>query len=65
MVVEIEDAKLTLNEETNDRRSSEAKEKVRQYEELHFKDKLVENGWYVITNNIKPILKMLSKLLLI
>jgi hypothetical protein len=56
LIVEIEDAKLTLIEEANGRRSSEARERVRQYEELHLKDKLVESGWYAITDNIKPML---------
>lgn len=48
LIVEIEDSQLTMNEETNDELGSEAKERVRQYDELHFKDKLAENGWYVI-----------------
>lgn len=47
-VIEIEDAKLTLIEETNEKLSLEAKERVRQYDDLHLKDKLVENGWYVL-----------------
>lgn len=48
LVIEIEDAKLTMIEETNERLNLEAKERVRQYDELHLKDKLVENGWYVL-----------------
>lgn len=57
-MIEIEDAKLTLIEEIGSKRSSEAKERVRQYEELHLKEKLVENGWYAITDNIKSMLKI-------
>lgn len=34
-------------EEHNKQLSSEAKERVRQYDELHLKDKLVENNWYI------------------
>lgn len=51
LVIEIEDAQLTLKEETNEKLSSEAEERVKQYSELHMKDKLVENGWYVLTFN--------------
>ncbi|VVC32193.1 Hypothetical protein CINCED_3A008175 [Cinara cedri] len=51
LVIEIEDAQLTLREETNEQLSSEAKERVRQYSELHMVDKLVENGWYVLSFN--------------
>ncbi|VVC32192.1 Hypothetical protein CINCED_3A008175 [Cinara cedri] len=51
LVIEIEDAQLTLREETNEQLSSEAKERVRQYSELHMVDKLVENGWCEILGN--------------
>jgi len=37
-----------LSEEINGKLSSEAKERVNQYEQLHLKDKLVENGWCVL-----------------
>jgi hypothetical protein len=50
LTVEIEDAKLTFKEETNQQLSTEAAERVRQYDNLHLKDKLVENGWYVYSN---------------
>lgn len=49
LVIEIEDALLTLKEETNEKLSSEAKERVHQYTELHLKEKLVENGWYALS----------------
>lgn len=48
LVIEIQDAKLTMIQETNEKLSLEAKERVRQYDELHFMDKLVENEWYVL-----------------
>lgn len=48
LVLEIEDAKMTLTEETNDRLQLEAKERVRQYDAVDLKNKLVENGWYVL-----------------
>lgn len=35
-------------QEINDQLSLESKERVRQYNELHFMEKLVENGWYVL-----------------
>lgn len=41
-------------EEHNKQLSSEAKERVRQYNELDLKDKLVENEWYLLKyTNIK------------
>lgn len=45
LVIETEDAKLTMQEETNEQLSLEAKERFRQYNDLNLKDKLVENGW--------------------
>lgn len=45
LTIEIEDAKLTFKEETNKQLNIEAAERVRQYDNLHLKDKLVENGW--------------------
>ncbi|XP_026812586.1 nucleotide exchange factor SIL1 [Rhopalosiphum maidis] len=51
LTVEIEDAKLTFKEETNKQLSTEAAERVRQYDNLHLKDKLVENGWCNILGN--------------
>jgi len=47
LLIEIEDAKLTLKEEMNSQRNKEAEERVRQYETLNLKNKLFENGWYV------------------
>uniref|UniRef100_A0A2H8TXF8 Nucleotide exchange factor SIL1 n=1 Tax=Melanaphis sacchari TaxID=742174 RepID=A0A2H8TXF8_9HEMI len=47
LTIEIEDAKLTYEEETNKQLSIEAAERVRQYNDVHLKNKLVENGWYV------------------
>lgn len=51
LTIEIEDAKLTFNEETNKYLSAEAAERVRQYDDLHLKDILVENGWCNILAN--------------
>jgi len=65
LVIEIEDAKLTLKEETNYKLNSEAKERVQQYDNLHLKDKLCENGWYVLIyfNIEKPFMISLYVLL--
>jgi len=46
----MEDAELIFKEETNNKLSIEAAERVRQYNDLHLKSKLVENGWYVKSN---------------
>ncbi|XP_001943966.2 nucleotide exchange factor SIL1 [Acyrthosiphon pisum] len=51
LTIEIEDAKLTFEEETNKKLSTEAAERVRQYDDLHLKDILVENGWCNILGN--------------
>lgn len=51
LTIEIEDAKLTFKEETNKKLSTEAAERVRQYDDLHLKDILVKNGWCNILGN--------------
>lgn len=50
LLIEIEDAKLTYKEEMHAQLSAEAKERVRQYDNLHLKNKLFENGWCVLIN---------------
>jgi hypothetical protein len=51
-VIEIDDAKLTFNEEYNTELNAEAKERLNQYNELHLKNILVENGWCQILGNV-------------
>ncbi|XP_050438496.1 nucleotide exchange factor SIL1 isoform X2 [Adelges cooleyi] len=52
LVIEREDAELTLQEETNEKLSSLAKERVRQYKHLDLKAKLVSNKWCQTLGNV-------------